>query len=176
MYNYDYSKLHKKYIRGALLHFTMSDEDVSDSLTTQIAQRDIYYSELLRNHMSLTKARGICKEVHKWLFFWLIVGACCVGIFYIRKIFATVFAANDVDVVVDAVPLIITALVSLISTIIVVPVTIAKFLFNTNEDDNITTLIQHTQDHDSAGITMFKERFLPRTKKTGLQSIDSDDQ
>ena len=101
MYKYDYRKLHKKYIRGSLLHFTMSDEDVSDSLTTQIAQRDIYYSELLRNHMALTKVRGICKEVHKWLFFWLIVGACCVGVFYIRKIFATIFATNDVNVVVD---------------------------------------------------------------------------
>lgn len=172
----DYYKLHKKYIRGSLLHFTISDEDVSDSLTTQIAERDIYYTDLLKDHMSLTKARGICKEIHKWLFFWILVVACGFGIYYIQKIFKTIFAFEDVNVIIDAIPLIITALVSLISTIIAVPVTIAKFLFNTKEDDNITTLIQHTQDHDSSGINLFKERLLPKSNKPKMQSLDSDDQ
>ena len=54
---------------------------------------------------------------------------------------------------------IITALISFISTIIVVPLTIAKFLFNAKEDDNITTLIKHTQEHDVSGINIFKGRF-----------------
>ena len=171
----EYYKLHKKYIRGAFLHFTMSDEDVSDSLTTQIAERDMYYTDLLKDHMRLTKIRGNCKEFHKWTFFWILVVACGVGIYYISRVFKAVFSVDDVNVIIDSIPIIITALVSLISTIIAVPVTIAKFLFNTKEDDNITTLIQHTQDHDSSGINLFKERFLNKVNKSEATVINSDE-
>ena len=172
----DYYSLHRKYIRGSLLHFTMSDEDVSDSLTTQIAERDIYYTDLLKDHIALTKFRGICKEIHKWLFFWLLVCASGVGIYFIYQIFKSVFTMGDPTIIIDSIPLIITALVSLVSTIIVIPHTIAKFLFNTKEDDNITVLIQHTQDHDSSGITLFKERLLPKSGKSKMTSLDSDEQ
>lgn len=171
----NYYHLHKKYLKGSVLHFTMSDEDVSDSLTTQIAERDIYYTDLLKNHISLTHARGICKEVHKWLFFWILIVACCFGISYIHKIFNVILSAEDITLIIDSIPVIITALISLISTIIAVPITITKFLFNTKEDDNITTLIQHTQDHDSSGINLFKERFLPKGNSSRMTLVNSDD-
>ena len=36
---------------------------------------------------------------------------------------------------------------------------ITKFLINTKEDDNITQLINHTQEHDAAGIDKLKDKF-----------------
>ncbi len=170
----NYNHLHKKYLRGSVLHFTMSDEDVSGSLTTQIAERDKHYTNLLKNHISLTNARGICKEIHKWLFFWILMIACCFGLFYIHKIFQVILSANDITLIINSIPVIITALISLISTIIAVPITITKFLFNTKEDDNITTLIKHTQEHDASGINLFKERLLPKNKAP-MMPVDSDD-
>ena len=171
----NYYKTVNKYLSGSQLHFTISDEDVSGSLTTQIAERDIYYTDLLKNHLSLTKARGICKEIHKWIFFWLIIVACAFGILYIQRIFKRILGADEINVIIDGIPIIVTALVSLVSTIIIVPVTIAKFLFNTKEDDNITSLIQHTQDHDTSGINLFKERLLRKRGKSKMDTIDSDE-
>lgn len=172
----EYHLLHNKYIKGSVLHFTISDEDVSDSLKTQIAERDIYYTELLKDHISLTRIRGKCKEFHKWIFFWLLIIVSGIGVSCIQKVFKTILASEDISVIIDAIPIMITAFVSLISTIVVIPVTIAKFLFNTKEDDNITSLIQHTQDHDSSGISLFKERFMPKGSKAAMTQVDTDEQ
>lgn len=164
----EYKKALEILKKGFPLHFTMSDEDVSKTLTTQIATRDVYYTDLLKNHLTLTTIRGYTKEIHKWLFFWLVVIAGALSVFYIIRVFNRVLASEDVKVMIEAIPIIIASLVSLVSTVIAVPTTISKFLFNTKEDDNITNLIQHTQDHDSAGMDFFKERFsnakIPNTK------------
>lgn len=154
----------------------MSDEDVSDSLTTQIAERDIYYTYLLKDHRGLTKARGICKELHKWIFFWSLIAASGFGIYFVYQIFQSIFASDDAAIIIDSIPIIITAFVSLISTIIVIPVTIAKFLFNTKEDDNITVLIQHTQDHDTSGMELFKNKLLPKSGAPKMTPLNSDEQ
>ena len=164
-----------KYLDFNRLQLTMSDEDVSGSLTTQIARRDKNYTELLEDHIKLSRNRAKCKEVHKWIFFWLIIIASGIGIFLVITLFNRILSAKDIETVIDAIPLIITALVSLVSTVIVVPLTIAKFLFNTKEDDNITTLIKHTQKHDSAAMNLFKDRIAKRKQKNnGYEYIDVD--
>lgn len=170
----EFEKYISKYILGysSPLHYTMSDDDVSGTLTTQIAQRDIQYTEILKNHAKLTKFRGICKEIHKWLFFWMIIVASFAGLVYIHKILNKVMETDDINIIVDSIPIIVTAVISFISTIIVVPLTIAKFLFNAKEDDNITTLIKHTQEHDVSGINVFKDRFLNKKKKP--EELDCD--
>ena len=68
-------------------------------------------------------------------------------------------AIDDVKYLIECIPLVISGIVSFVSTIIAIPLTIAKFLFNTQEDDNITNVITHTQDHDTSALTLFKERF-----------------
>lgn len=140
-----------------------SDVDHGRRLQDEISNRDGYYSELLKNYKSITKARNCLKEIHKWIFFWAVMIASAVGIIIIGKILYKIISSDDIQLIVDSIPLMITALVSFMSTVIVVPATIAKFLFNTNEDDNITKLIQHTQEHDSTGMQFLKERFLSNT-------------
>ena len=166
-------------IKGLSLQYYGSDADPGKTLTTQIAKRDKDYTELLENHINLTYWRGIIKEIHKWLFFWMIIGAGATGVVFVTRIFNKILSANEISVIIEAIPIIIAALVTFVSTIVAIPVTIANFLFNTKEDDNITTLIQHTQDHDTEGITILNERFLSgkdeSTNSSKMKNIDSDE-
>ena len=65
-----------------------------------------------------------------------------------------------------------TSIVAFISTVIVVPITITRFLFNTREDDNITKLIAHTQDHDSAWKDFLSDRFNTQTNSKPQSTED----
>ena len=42
-------------------------------------------------------------------------------------------------------------MVGFVSAIITIPTTITKYLFSTTEDENITEIILHTQEHDVNG-------------------------
>lgn len=158
----DFEKYIAKYIMGypSTMHYAMSDDDVSGTLTTQIAQRDIQYTEILKNHAALIKKRGICKEIHKWIFFWMIMGIGGCALWFIYKILNKIVSADDINIIVESIPIIITAGVTFISTVIAIPLTIANFLFDTKEDDNVTSLIKYTQEHDVSGINVFKDRLL----------------
>ncbi len=147
-----------------------SDEAYGIRLQRGIEQRDVLYTELLRNHKNITKYRNKLKEVHKWIFFWIIIVASIVGLHCIHRLLDRILAEKNIMVILDSIPLLVTALVSFVSTIIAVPLTIAKFLFNAKEDDNITMLIQHTQKHDASSINLFKDQFM-----TGANKQDHDD-
>lgn len=155
-----------KLISGVLSNFK-SDQDLGVRIQKQITERDSLYTSLLSEYSKITKIRNILKETHKWLFFWLVIIASVVGIYSTFTILNRIVKEQDIQIVIDSIPVIITAVVSLVSTVIVVPTTIAKFLFNTNEDDNITKLIKHTQEHDVIGLNLFKEGF---GVKNGSQS------
>lgn len=155
------------------LSFALSDDDSGKSIAEEIVNRDKRYSELLGSYTKVTKVRLVLKEIHKWLFFWMVVAACfCVGRLAYRLI-DKVLAAGELQSVIDAVPAILTAFTAFVSTVIVVPMTITKFLFNTKEDDNITSLIQHTQQHDTTNIDMLKERFSKNQEKTKRYSREN---
>ena len=139
--------------------YTESDGDPGKKIQNQIVARDKKYTELLNAYTTITKFRFFLKEVHKWVFFWLVIVASIVCLKLSYRLVNEILAKNDVSLIIDAVPVILAALTAFVSTVIAVPLTITQFLFNTKEDDNITTLIQHTQDHDVSGIDMLKERF-----------------
>lgn len=143
--------------------FTQSDEDPGKKIQTQIVARDKKYTELLNAYTRITKARFWLKEIHKWFFFWLVIAASVVCLSVSYNLINKVLKEDSVQVIIDAVPAILAAFTAFVSTVIAVPLTITQFLFNTKEDDNITTLIQHTQDHDVSGINMLKERFSKKT-------------
>lgn len=152
-----------KYIRN--LSFASSDNDSGKSIANEIVYRDKRYSELLGSYTDVTKIRLILKEIHKWLFFWMVIAACfCVGRLSYRLI-NRVLETEELTDIVNAVPAILTAFTAFVSTVIVVPMTITKFLFNTQEDDNITSLIQHTQQHDTSSIDMLRERFSKKNER-----------
>ena len=154
------------------ISYASSDRDSGLAIANEIVSRDKKYSELLESYTRITKVRLVLKEIHKWLFFWIVIVACGVIASLAYRLITKVLIVEDVQSLIDAVPAVLTAFTAFVSTVIVVPTTITKFLFNTQEDDNITSLIQHTQQHDTTSIEMLKERFSkdsnksPSSKKT----------
>lgn len=159
--------------------YTGTDSDFDIRLEDQIVKRDRKYTELLISYTRVTKVRFVLKEIHKWLFFWLIIAACIFCLYSAYGVIQQTLKANNLQVVVDAVPAILAAFTALISTVVVVPLTITKFLFNEKEDDNITEVIQHTQEHDASGMNLLKNSYrdkstakVPPTKLSGTESQD----
>ncbi len=153
---------------------TNSDKDSGKSLERQIVKRDKKYTELLDNYLSITKTRNSVKEVHKWFFFWLVIISCGIVIYLVYKTINKILSSNDYNVIIQSIPIFITALVSCITAVIAIPLAITNFLFNTKEDDNIAGIIQHMQDHDMASITLLKERFVEHLDKQGIDFSNSD--
>ena len=160
----DFNKLIKTL--SSAVSVLSSDDDAGTKLEKEITARDHMYTTLLDDYVTISKYRNIIKEIHKWAFFWLIIIATIVGFLYVGKIIGRFIALEKSNELLESIPILITSLVSLISAIIVIPATITKFLFNTKEDDNITSVITHTQEHDSAGIKLLKHRFSKQQQQT----------
>lgn len=58
---------------------------------------------------------------------------------------------------IDSIPVLITAITGFASSIIAIPLSITKYLFSTQEDEYITKIISHTQEHDSSGRKILKD-------------------
>lgn len=89
----------------------------------------------------------------------MVVVACCFCLSLAYRLVRRILAVEDPQFILDSVAVIFAAFTAFVSTVIAVPMAITKFLFNTKEDDNITQLINHTQEHDAAGIDKLKDKF-----------------
>lgn len=176
----EYNREIKRFMKSAKSFLSYySDDQPGKVIETEIAQRDKKYSALLSSYVQITSVRNVLKEIHKWLFFWLVIIASGICLSLVYNVITSILDSNDPEFIISSIPAIITALVSFVTAIIGIPMTITSFLFNTKEDDNITELIKHTQDHDAGSITMFKERFLSQAKQNDSnennhQGVDSD--
>lgn len=127
------------------------DNDFRSDTTGEITKRDKEYTELLSFFVGITKVRSVLKEFFKWLFYAVVVASIIVVIVLTVLLFNKYIKNASFSELIDALPLLITAMVGLISTIITIPVVITKYLFDTAEDKNITSIILHTQEHDTSG-------------------------
>lgn len=163
---YEYEYILTKYLFPELMREINSDKDPGNRLGSQLEARGILYTSLLENYTNITNVRNILKEIHKWLFFWAIIGVggiiTIAGVLIILK----VLSYEDERMFLDSLPILITTFVSFLSVIIGVPLTITNFLFNVEEDKNITSTIHATQKHDYKEIQLLKDRYTG--KKTQL--------
>ena len=130
---------------------TEDDKIFRKSTTKQITERDTQYTELLSHFVKITRIRNILKEFFKWSFYLVIIGSIIALAIIIYLLFKKYISSASIQQLIDSMPLLITSMVGFISTIIAIPVTITKYLFSTNEDQNITKIILHTQEHDVNG-------------------------
>lgn len=130
---------------------TEDDKTFRKNTKQQITSRDEKYSELLTHFVKLTKIRNIIKEIFKWTFYLVVMSAIIVLILIVYNLFNKYISSANIEQILDSAPLLITAMVGFVSTIITIPVTITKYLFSTEEDKNITQIILHTQEHDTSG-------------------------
>lgn len=151
---------------------TEDDELFRRKTTKQISERDKEYTQLLSHFVKITRIRNYLKEFFKWSFLLTIVSAIIVLIVVVFKLVNKCLALENFDQIVQTLPLLITAFLGFVSTVIVIPATITKFLFNTEEDKNITSIIEHTQNHDVNGRAWATEN---ATKKISENTLDSSD-
>ena len=134
------------------------DEDNSEDDKTfrkntkdQITKRDKEYSCLLAHFVKITRVRNIVKEIFKWVFCLALIVSMIMCVIIVYRLFNKYISSADIKEIVEAAPLLISAIVGLVSAIIAIPITITKYLFSTEEDKNITEIILHTQKHDTSG-------------------------
>lgn len=148
-------RITEQYIRDGEEQEKLKVSDDSDSgtvLADGLLSRDRLYSTLLDNYIRLTLRRNRLKEIHKWIFFWvmnlliLVSCVCC---------FVFIFSHKPSDGVVS----IIGAFSSLITTLVAIPLIIANYLFNIKEDDQITSFILETEKQDYSQRELLKELY-----------------
>lgn len=178
-FEYNYLKLSDEYIKDQEYWTRISkDDDPGGAISHGVVERDEYYTELLGNYADLTRKRNKRKEFHKWAFFWIIIASCIViGFFLIRFVITgaqNLLLSNQFTS--DTLVAFVSALASLVSVIISIPLIITKYLFNTAEDDNITKIIMGTQLHDSKEISLLDDRFTKEKKEADSNESAEEEQ
>lgn len=130
---------------------TEDDKTFRKSATTQITKRDEKYTELLTHFVDITKIRNGLKEFFKWTFYLVIIISIIALVVITCSLFHKYISSAKIEQIIESLPLLITSMVGFVSAIITIPVTITKYLFSTKEDENITQIILHTQEHDTSG-------------------------
>lgn len=111
-----------------------------------ISDRDNAYTKLLNHFVNVTEHRNIIKEIHKWIYFWIImILILTFGITVCFKI--KEFDMSNANSIGNLAALI-TSIVSFASVLISIPLIITKYLFSSKEDKRIASIILHTQQHD----------------------------
>lgn len=133
-------------------NFPNQDRDRFDiHVKKQIEERDIEYTKLLIHFVSITKIRNILREIFKWVFLICLLLIIGILVFVLFAIFQKFIKEATIEQMTEAIPLFITSIVGFVSVIISIPLTITKYLFSTKEDEYITNIILHTQEHDTSG-------------------------
>ena len=168
----DYDYISRRYLFPEFMRFIESDDDPGGIIGSQLEERGKVYTKLIDDYAGITKIRNISKEIHKWVFFWLIVLVGAIVVSEGCKIIQRVLTIEDVNKFIEATPIIITVFATLLSSIIGIPLTITKFLFNEKEDENITKTIYHTQKHDFKEINLLRYRYIGSSKDKLSDSLD----
>lgn len=150
----DKSKLYQtifKFINSDIEDNTEDDKTFRKNTKEQITKRDKEYSELLDHFVKITCIRNVLKEIFKWTFYLVMIVSIFVLVVIVYRLFNKYISSATIEQILESAPLLITAMVGFVSTIITIPVTITKYLFSTEEDKNITEIILHTQEHDTSG-------------------------
>lgn len=132
------------------------DNEFNTESQKQILERDKQYSELLKHFVEITKTRNDAKEKNKWIYFKIIMG---ILILLNTSVFVTIIVILvkcNATQIISAVPVLVTAITGFASSIIAIPLTITKYLFSTKEDQYITDIISHTQEHDLSSRRILK--------------------
>ncbi len=127
------------------------DDNFDESFIGQIEERGDSYTSLLTHYVKITVVRNWLKEICKYIFVIILLGSLIVISFSEWKLLLKLYKQVELGEFINIVPVFITAIAGFISTIISVPLVITKYLFNVNEDEYMTNIISHTQEHDLAG-------------------------
>lgn len=124
----------------------------------QINLRDSLYTELLTTFISQYSSRNKKKEENKWRFFWITIISFFLFMMFVAISLIILSFKLPSSQLISALPAYITAIVGGISVIIVIPISISKYLFNPDEDKAMLKMVQKMQDYDLKKSTDLKDR------------------
>ena len=139
----------EKYINKSKTEDIDYDENFTSISKKNISDRDDAYTDLLNHFVEITKKRNKIKEIHKWIYFWIVIIFTCSFVVFIFILMNKIDFSNNNYV--NNLSIIITAIISFCSVIISIPMIITKYLFTSKEDKRIARIILHTQQHDIDG-------------------------
>lgn len=154
-------KLIEKYVNTQNMQQVDDDASFEEDSRKNITDRDVAYTGLLNHYTNITKIRNYVKEVHKWIYFWIIMLLVIVFGYYVFGLLKNIDLSQKSSI--ENLIMIITSLVSFSSVAISIPLIITKYLFSNKEDKRIAKIILHTQEHDSSGrqwATDYKKNFI----------------
>ena len=114
----------------------------------QLGRRDIHYTAMIETFVKTYADRQNKKEDNKWIFYWFVLIGFAVCILLPIALIVIILILFPPEDIARATPVIIGAFVSLISSLIALPLTIAKYLFNPKEDKEITNMVIKMQEQD----------------------------
>lgn len=138
-----------------------SEDGMPNSL--EVLKHSKNYSSLLDIYVLSTRCNVTMKNWFKILFFAFTMGSMLAIVWFFYITLQYVFDAfgkfdnlNDVSVeaILSIVTIIFPAISSLIVAFIKIPQIIAQYLFNTEEDKNMNSVIKNIQDYDKAMFAM----------------------
>lgn len=133
-----------------------SDDDFDKANQKELQKRDEIYTALLKDFQILYSNRQQKKEIKKWLFFHIVLWSW--GLFGASVLAVLVIAAVKATDMLSFLPVMVTSVVSIVTSIIVIPEIVTKYLFNPNEDNEITKMIIEMQKHDLSNRGMIKDK------------------
>lgn len=137
----------------------------------EIAERDSFYTDLLRHFVEITKERNKTKEKNKWIFFYIIIALLILLNVAILSVIIVMLVKCNAEQLIKAIPVFVTGIAGFATSIIAIPLAITKYLFNTTEDLYITNIINHTQEHDLSNKKIIK-KIEQHDSKDSLQNPD----
>lgn len=156
-----------------------------DTQSAEALKHSKSYSLLLKTYVQTTETSAKIKNILKCLFFIITMGTMVAVVFFFYYTLRFVISSfNKIDninnisleMVLSMATIILPAISSLIVAFIKIPEIIAKYLFNTQEDDNMNKIIKNIQDYDRDMFAMEHkvEEALMLNKRKGDESKDDD--
>lgn len=107
---------------------------------------NISFDELLKTYVKNTKSNLLMKLILKWVFF-----ICCMLILIVLfgfLIYSSKYCLKNEVSQNSLITVMVANVISFLTSFIVLPHTIANYLFNNKEDENMTQIIKNIQDYD----------------------------
>ena len=126
----------------------IDDVDYRKRNKTELAKRDVIYSSLLGNVRKVYCDRHGKKERFKWVFFKWMISAFSLLILICVAAFVAMVIKWDTEQFFATAVAFVGSVVSVITAIVAIPLIVAKYLFNPDEDKEVTTIILKMQAQD----------------------------
>lgn len=142
---------------NAIANINLLETERNKQHSIEILKHSKNYSDLLDIYINSTRKNLIMKRWFKIIFFVVTMCSLIAIIFFFYTALQYAFKSFDkfdnlngvtIEAILSIVTLIIPAISSLVVAFVKIPEIIAQYLFSTEEDNNMTTIIKNIQDYD----------------------------